>query len=186
MKTELQNTIRSLQNNEIILYPTDTVWGIGCDATNVDAVRKIYQIKRREASKSMIILVNSLEMLQNYISNIPDSIIDILSNTLKPTTIIYNNPKGLAQNVVAEDNTVAIRIVNDEFCQKLIQKFGKPIVSTSANISGQPTPKSFDEISESILHSVDYVVNLHREKLNISPSSIIKLNTDGSISTLRE
>jgi len=146
LKKELQYAITCLSKASIILYPTDTVWGVGCDATNEVAVTTIYKVKQRDESKSLVILVDSFEMLQEYVTAIPRKVIELLEESTKPTTIIYSNPKGLAKNVIAKDNTVAIRIVQDKFCQKLIQKFGKPIVSTSANISGKPTPQSFKEI----------------------------------------
>ncbi|MCF6280082.1 MAG: threonylcarbamoyl-AMP synthase [Flavobacteriaceae bacterium] len=186
MKNILCKTTEVLKESKTILYPTDTVWGIGCDATNSDAVSKIYTIKQRNESKSLVVLVDSFEMLQQYVDTIPTLVKKILSKNKNPTTIIYNNPKNLAKNVIAKDNTVAIRIVKDKFCQELIQEFGKPIVSTSANISGNPTPKSFKEIEPSILESVDYVVNLHQNRINKKPSKIIKLEVDGSIKIIRD
>ena len=186
MQLELIKSEQILVNGKTILYPTDTVWGIGCDATDELAVSKIFEIKNRVESKNLIVLVDSFEMLQNYVDEIPSSVKSVLSESKKPTTIIYNNPKGLAKNVIAGDNTVAIRIVQDEFCQKLIQQFGKPIVSTSANRSGKPTPKSFQEIEPSILESVDYIVNLHKNKVSNNPSKIIKIEEDGSLTTLRK
>lgn len=182
----LKDVVLVLKQSKTILYPTDTVWGIGCDATNFEAVSKIYEIKQRKESKSMVVLVDSFEMLQEYVADIPDTVKTILSLSKEPITIIYNNPKGLANNVIADDNTIAIRIVQDEFCQKLIQQFGKPIVSTSANISGKPTPKSFKEIELSILDSVDYIVNLHQNKTSNKPSSIIKIEKDGSTTIIRK
>jgi len=164
-----------LLNGKTILYPTDTVWGLGCDATNESAVKKIYQLKNREESKSLIILVASIEMLQKYVGDIPEKALEILKTTEKPTTIIYNNPIGLASNTIAYDNTIAIRIPQDEFCIQLIKEFEKPIVSTSANVSGEPTPKSFSEISQAILKNVDYVVNLHQEKISEKSSTILKI-----------
>lgn len=186
MQQIINNTLKNLIQSKTILYPTDTVWGIGCDATNEKAVENIYKIKQRKESKSLIILVNSFKMLQNYIDEIPNSVKTILSNSQKPTTIIYNNPKGLAKNIIANDNTVAIRIVQDEFCQKLIYQFGRPIVSTSANISGDITPKSFSEINKSILDSVDYIVDLHKKQITNKASSIIRVLNDDSIEVIRE
>ncbi len=176
MENELQRTLDALQSKGTILYPTDTVWGIGCDATLEDAVQKIYKLKNREESKSLVILVSSLEMLQEYISTIPEKALEIINKQEKPTTIIYSQPKGLAKNTIASDDTIAIRIPQHNFCKALIEKFGKPIVSTSANISGEPTPKSFSEISSPILEGVDYVVNLEREKITTKSSTIIKIN----------
>jgi L-threonylcarbamoyladenylate synthase len=185
MKQEIEKSLKILQKKEILLYPTDTVWGIGCDATSEAAVSKIYTIKQRAESKSLIILVDEIEMLQQYIPTISKEIKALLSKTTNPTTIIYNNPIGLAKNVVAQDNTVAIRIVQNDFCKQLIAAFGKPIVSTSANISGNETPKSFKEIAQPILESVDYVVNLHREERNEKSSTILKVAENGEIIVLR-
>ncbi len=186
MTSSINSSYFNLKKGGNILYPTDTVWGIGCDATNEKAVTNIFHIKKREESKSLVILVNNIEMLRQYVGEIPTRLIDILKNTTKPTTVIYKNPKGLAKNVIAKDNTVAIRIAQDEFCQKLIKKFGKPIVSTSANISGRPTPSTFKEIDHSILGEVDYVVNLYQDKINDSPSKIIKIVRDGELEVIRE
>ena len=186
MKKEIQNSLNRLESKEVLLYPTDTVWGIGCDATSEEAVNTIYKIKQRSESKSLIILVDGIEMLQLYVPEIPTTIIDLVKNTSKPTTIIYNNPKGLAKNVVASDNTVAVRIVQNEFCKQLISAFGKPIVSTSANISGNSTPNSFKEIDNAILDSVDYIVNLQREAVNDKSSTILKVDENGDIIVLRE
>lgn len=181
MIKNISNTNLHLKVGNTILYPTDTVWGLGCDATNNEAVKKIYKIKNREESKSLIILVSSIEMLKAYVNNIPQKALDILKESTKPTTIIYNNPVGLAQNTIAKDNTIAIRIPKNEFCIQLIESFGKPIVSTSANISGEPTPKTFSEISEAILKSVDYVVNLQQDKVNEKSSTILKIEGDDII-----
>ena len=182
----LQQTLEALIEGESILYPTDTVWGIGCDATNFEAVANVYRIKEREESKSLIILVNSLEMLFNYVKSVPQKAIDLLSTSDKPTTIVYNNPHGISKNCIASDNTVAIRVVQDKFCKELISKFGKPIVSTSANISGKPTPESFSEISTTILESVDYVVNLQQEKIAIASSRILRITEDNEVEVIRE
>lgn len=179
MKVNFQEVIATsvdkLNHRQIILYPTDTVWGIGCDATSNEAVKKIYTIKNRKESKSLIILVDSIEMLKRYVTHIPSKIISILQRLTRPTTIIYKNPIGLAENVVAKDNTVAIRIVQNDFCKQLIRQFKKPIVSTSANISGMPTPASFTEINTAILEAVDYVVPLQTQKINEKPSAILKI-----------
>jgi len=185
MENEINSACKTLQENETILYPTDTVWGIGCDATKQKAVSKIYKIKNRSESKSLVILVSSMYMLQKYVS-VTLSLKKLINASKQPTTIIYQNPKGLASNVIASDNTVAIRIVQDEFCRKLIKRFGKPIVSTSANISNSSTPKSFQEIEPVILESVDYVVNLHQNRINKKSSRIIKLEVDGSIKIIRD
>jgi L-threonylcarbamoyladenylate synthase len=182
---EIHSALPILINQKTLLYPTDTVWGIGCDATSEEAVAKVFEIKQRSESKSLVILVDSFEMLQKYIPKVSKAVIELLSKTTNPTTIIYENPVGLAKNVVGADNTVAIRIVQNEFCRELIHLFGKPIVSTSANISGNPTPKSFDEIEKSILDSVDYVVNLQQDEVNEKSSTILKVNEKGEITVLR-
>ena len=178
--------IANLEKENSILYPTDTVWGLGCDATKEEAVEKIYKIKQRAESKSLIVLVNSIAMLKEYVSSVPKEALGIIENSTRPTTIVFPNPIGLAKNVIAQDNTVAIRVVKHEFCETLIQSFGKPIVSTSANISGEPTPKSFGEISQAILDSVDYVVDLHENSSSGKSSRILKLNIDGSIEVIRD
>ena len=186
MNNILDDTINILRRGKTILYPTDTVWGIGCDATNELAVKKVFKIKKRDESKSLVILVDSVEMLKKYVHNIPREAIYLLKESTRPTTIIYNNPTGLAKNVIAQDNSVAIRIVRDEFCQQLIGLFGKPIVSTSANLSSQPSPKSFKEIEASILDAVDYVVNLHLDKISSLPSKIVRITTTGELEIIRE
>lgn len=186
MQTEINNALKILKQGGIILYPTDTIWGIGCDATNFDAIEKIYKLKQRNESKSLICLVSDLKMLNYYIQNIPKTAYDILKYANKPTTIIYDEPVRVSKNLIANDNTLAIRIVNDGFCNLLIKRLQKPIVSTSANISGQTTPKSFVKIDEQILKGVDYVVNLQHEKNEAKPSSIIKLGNDGSVTIIRK
>lgn len=182
---EIEKSLSVLKSGKILIYPTDTVWGIGCDATSEKAVAKIFKIKQRQESKSLIILVSSVKMLKNYIKSIPSEVLDLLKNIKKPTSIIYSNPVGLAKNVIADDNTIAIRIPKNEFCVQLIEQFGKPIVSTSANISEEPAPKSYSEISTSILDTVDYIVNLQRQAINENPSQLIKVNPDGSFKILR-
>lgn len=186
MTEEINKTVEVLQNGGLVLYPTDTVWGIGCDATNEEAVKKVYELKQRDDSKALICLVANDFMLEKHVSTVPEVAWDIIDLSEKPTTIIFDNPKGIAKNLIAEDNTLALRVASDKFCQYLINKFKKPIVSTSANISGSPTPKSFHEISEYILKGVDYVVNLNRDKKNGPPSSILKLGNDGTVKVIRE
>lgn len=183
MIVAIKQTHQYLKEGKVILYPTDTVWGIGCDASNFDAVSKIYKIKNREESKSLIVLVSSLNMLKKHVQ-VPKKAIEVLKNIEQPTTIIYKNPNGFAKNTIAKDNSIAIRIVKDDFCRKLIKQFGKPIVSTSANISGELTPKSFQEISKPILDGVDYIVNLHQNKVTNKSSSILRID-DNTIQILR-
>ena len=186
MDVELKNTVKVLLNGGIIVYPTDTIWGIGCDATDEIAVAKVFELKQRVESKSLIILVDSWEMLKQYITNIPAKVNCIIQGSSKPTSVIYNNPKGLAKNVIAKDNSVAIRIVKDDFCKLLIKKFGKPIVSTSANYSGKSAPKSFDEIDKTLLNKVDYVVSLQHNKKQGVASQIVKVDSKGKIEFIRK
>lgn len=183
--TDLNNCLEVFTKGGLILYPTDTVWGIGCDATNEEAVQKVFALKEREESKALICLVGNDAMLEKHIEQVPDLAYDIMDLSTKPTTIIYDNPRMVARNLVAVDNTLAIRVATDKFCRYLITKFKKPIVSTSANKSGKGTPKSFKEIDKAILTGVDYVVNLHREKINSSPSPIIRLGNDGTLKIIR-
>lgn len=186
IQEEINNCIKILKQGGLILYPTDTVWGIGCDATNFEAIERIYKLKQRDESKAMICLVHDFKMLNQHVENIPEVAYDILRYASKPTTIIYDNPIRVSENLVASDNTLAIRVVKDRFCDPLVRKFRKPIVSTSANISGQPTAKTFKEISDDILKGVDYVVNLQRDKKPAKPSAIIKLSSDGKVQVIRE
>ena len=186
MKTEIENCIAVLKKCGLILYPTDTVWGIGCDATNPEAVDKVFKLKQRSDEKSLICLVHDFRMLNEYVENVPEVAYDILKYAKKPTTIIYDDPIRVAENIIAEDNSLAIRVTKDEFCKKLIQRFRRPLVSTSANISGEKTPQSYAEIDPLILEGVDYVVNLHHEKKSGKPSAIIKLKNDGSVKVIRQ
>lgn len=185
MEKEVEKTLEHLLAGNTILYPTDTVWGLGCDATNAAAVSKIYTLKQRAESKALICLVSDIEMLARYLKEIPEAAYKLLETTTKPTTIIYDYPIGIASNLIASDDTIAIRIPNDEFCQALIRKLNRPLVSTSANISGAPTPKNYAEISADVLKSVDYVVNLHDQKKTSKPSTIIQLRSNGEINVIR-
>lgn len=185
MQQEINKALQVIKEGGLILYPTDTVWGIGCDASNAEAVKKVYELKQREDSKALICLVADERMLTKYVKQVPfaaKSIIEIADN---PTTIIYDDAQNLANNLIADDKTIAIRIPDDDFCYWLSRKFNGAIVSTSANISGQPTPKSFKEIAPEVLKGVDYVVNLHREKTCTKPSSIIKLSNSGIVKVIR-
>ena len=186
LNNQIQKTISHLKKGNTILYPTDTVWGIGCDATNYNAVKKIYKIKQRDKTKTMIILVDSITMLKKYIEKIPQTAYNIIKLATKPTTIIYDNPVNIAENLIAEDNTLAIRITKDHFCQQLIKQFKKPIVSTSANLSGEATPQHFSQINPQILKEVAHIVNLYHDKTCNKPSSIIKLANDGTVKVIRE
>ncbi|MCF7561769.1 threonylcarbamoyl-AMP synthase [Sabulilitoribacter multivorans] len=186
MQTEINNALKVLKEGGLILYPTDTVWGIGCDASNPDAVKRVYQLKQRVDSKALICLVADDRMLKKYVKQVPETALNIIEVTNKPTTIIYDEAQNLANNLIADDGSIAIRIPDDDFCYWLSRKFNGAIVSTSANISGQPTPKSFKEIASEVLKGVDYVVNLQKEKICDKPSSIIKLTNDGIVTIIRE
>ena len=183
---EILNAYEVIQKGGIILYPTDTVWGIGCDATNPEAVAKIYKLKQRAETQSMIVLMNGEKMIYNVFKDIPEVAWQIIDLSEDPITLVLDKPRNVAANLIAPDQTLGIRVVKEPFCFKLIEKMKKPLVSTSANISGQPTPKSFKEISPEIIKGVDYVVNLHREKLAGKPSRIIKLTNDSQVKVIRK
>jgi len=180
MQTELNKAVSTLKEGGIILYPTDTIWGLGCDATNNKAVARIYSIKKRINSKALISLVADKDQLQEHTA----VSIQQAENNL-PTTIIYQQVSGLTSNLLGENKSAAIRIVQDDFCKQLIQIFGKAIVSTSANISKDKTPKQFSEISDEIKKNVDYIVNLRQNELMLTPSAILMINKDGSIKKIR-
>lgn len=185
LNKEVYNAFEVIKNGGIILYPTDTVWGIGCDATNSEAIKKIFELKKRAESKSMIALVNGDRMLYQIFNEIPENAFQIWDLSEKPTTIILDNPRNIAKEVVAEDNSVGIRIVKEPFCYNLMERMKKPLVSTSANLSGSPTPTSFSEINPEIIKGVDYVVNLHQDRKMDKPSTIIKLTLDNRVTIIR-
>ena len=171
----------------VILYPTDTIWGIGCDATNEEAVRRVYQIKQRSDSKAMLVLVDSPVKVDFYVQDVPEVAWDLIEVADKPLTIIYSGARTLASNLIAEDGSVGIRVTNEEFSKRLCQQFRKAIVSTSANISGQPSPANYSEITEELKSMVDYVVGYRQEEMgHPKPSSIIKLDKGGVIKIIRE
>jgi len=184
--TEVEKAGAILKSGGTILYPTDTIWGIGCDATRPESVKNIYQIKQRTDSKSMLVLVNGITMLEEYIESIPAQALELIEKTKKPTTIIYPGARKLASNLLASDGSIGIRLTSDIFCSLLIEFTGFPLVSTSANISGEQAPSSFQKILSPIHQQVDYVVNWRQDETTASaPSAIIKLEKDGSITTLR-
>ena len=187
IENEIRNALEVLRKGGIILYPTDTIWGLGCDSTNEKAVDRIFEIKKRSKTKSLIVLVNDERMLKKYVKEIPLVASELISQTEAPLTIIYDEGINLAKNVLADDRSIAIRIPKDDFCIKLIYKFGKPIVSTSANLSGEKSPHNFKELSSEILSFADYIVNW---KLNDDAkgkvSSIIKLKSNGEIKIIRK
>ncbi|MBN2213918.1 MAG: threonylcarbamoyl-AMP synthase [Bacteroidales bacterium] len=187
MNEDIINSLRVLEQGGVILYPTDTIWGIGCDATNEKAVQRIYQIKKREDLKSMLVLIDNPDRLYQYVSQIPEIAWDILEAAVSPITIIYPGVKNLAANLIAGDRSAGIRITSDRFCQKLIHRFKKPVVSTSANISGKDAPQVFNEIDPVIKKSVDYIVNWRQDDLSChKPSGIIKLGVNGEVEVIRE
>lgn len=176
-----------MQKGGVILYPTDTVWGIGCDATNEEAVRRVFEIKRRADSKAMLVLVDSPVKVDFYVDEVTEVAWDLIEMTTKPLTIIYDGARNLAHNLIAEDGSVGIRVTNEEFSKQLCFRFRKAIVSTSANISGHPAPSVFSEISDEIKKAVDYVVDYRREETgHPKPSGIIKLGKGGQIKIIRE
>lgn len=187
LKDEVNKALEVLKNGGVILYPTDTVWGLGCDATNEEAVAKVNKIKGRGADKSLIVLLDTDNKLQSYVTEIPEVAYQLIEYAENPMTIIFSGAKNLAKNVINADGTVGIRIVKNDFCEHLLQRFRKPIVSTSANISGQPTPKFFDEISDEVKDAVDYVVDYHQEdRTEKKPSTIIKLGPSGQFELIRK
>lgn len=187
MQNDIIKALEILKSGGVVLYPTDTIWGLGCDATNEKAVARIFEIKKRADQKSMLILLDNENKIPSYIKDMPEIAWDLIELSDKPLTIIYPGAKNLAKNLIAEDGSVGIRISKDEFNKKLIERFRKPIVSTSANISGEPSPQHFDEISKEILAAVDYIVEWRQNDLTKSvPSSIIKLGTRGEIEIIRK
>lgn len=180
----MEEIFKILEAGKLILSPTDTIWGILCDATNPKAVNKVYDLKKRPDSKAMVCMVCDIEMLKKHIDDIPQKLYHYL-NDLRPTTVIYKEPKGIAQNVIAQEKTVAIRIVNHHFCTPLIKAYGKPLISTSANISGTPHPSIFKDIDAEIKSGVDFIVEEDKYKINTKPSRIIKIESTGEICLLR-
>lgn len=179
MDADIKIAVKILQDGGLILYPTDTIWGIGCDATNANAVEKVFALKQRCDSKALLVLLDNDFRLNQYVSNVPGIAWELIGVSDKPLTIIYPKAKNLAENLIANDGSIGIRITKDEFCQKLISRFKKPLVSTSANISSQPAPAIFDEITEEIKNGVDYIVEWRQEDLTRSEASnIIKLLDD--------
>lgn len=186
MEEDIKESLDVLKNGGVILYPTDSIWGLGCDATNEKAVEKIYQIKQRNDQKSMLVLLDNPNKIPSFVIDMPDLAWDLIELSDKPLTIIYSEAKNLAENLIADDGSIGIRISSDEFNRKLIQRFKKPIVSTSANISGEPSPQNFEEISQKIIDAVDYVVKWRQEDYTkVKPSSIIKLGKGNEIKIIR-
>jgi L-threonylcarbamoyladenylate synthase len=187
MREEIKKIVEVLRSGGVILYPTDTVWGLGCDATNEAAVQRVFDIKQRVDAKAMLVLVDCPAKIQTYVDDVPELAWDLMEFTEKPLTIIYPDAKNLAKNLLAEDKTVGIRVTNEAFSKALCAQFRKPIVSTSANISGAATPANFSQISDEIKLAVDYVVNFRQEEVsNPKPSSIIKLGKGNLFQLIRE
>lgn len=192
-KQDIEQALAVLREGGVIVYPTDTIWGIGCDATNAEAVRRVYQIKQREDSKSMLVLLDAPGRLQGYVREVPETAWELLNccddaegETVKPLTIIYPEARNLAENLIADDGSIGIRITSESFSRALCERLKRPIVSTSANLSGQPAARFFDEIDPQILAQADYVCQFRREdRTPHQPSSIIKLNQDGTFRIIR-
>ena len=183
---DIKRACRVLQEGGVILYPTDTIWGLGCDATNEEAVRRVYEIKHRADSKAMLVLVDSAVKVDYYVQDVPAVAWDLLEVADKPLTVIYDGARNLARGLLAEDGSVGIRVTAEEFSRALCFRFRRAIVSTSANVSGQPSPRTFAEISEEIKQAVDYVVEARRnETTPARPSSIIKLGSGGEVKIIR-
>ncbi len=188
MLKEVDAALKVLKEGNLILYPTDTIWGIGCDATNPEAVKKVYHLKQREDSKSMLVLVDSMEMLENYIIELPSMAWDLIQLSEKPLTIIFSGAVHLAPNLIGPGSSIGIRICKTPFCQELISRFQKPIVSTSANISGHPHPQTFSNIEEAVKKGVDYIIDPGLGESNAPkiPSSIIRLGPHNEIEIIRK
>ncbi len=185
-EADIERSLEALRSGGTLLYPTDTIWGLGCDATNADAVQQIFEIKKRPAEKSMIVLVADPKDILKYIASPDPAVFDFIKALTRPTTIIYDGAIGLAANLVQHDGTIAIRVVKEKFCYHLLKRFRKPIVSTSANFSGTASPKIFKEIDSGIKKAVDYVVNYRQEDESIAaPSAVIKWNKNGTQTVIR-
>lgn len=186
MINDIKAALEVLQNGGVILYPTDTIWGLGCDACNEEAVKRIYAIKNRTDSKSMLVLMENAALLDHYVEEVPEVAFDLIEVSDKPLTIVYDGAKNLARNLLSDDGSIGIRITTEAFSSDLIRRFKRPIVSTSANISGKPSPACFDEIDPQIIGAVDYVVKYRQEdRQKAVPSSIVKLGRGGEIKIIR-
>jgi L-threonylcarbamoyladenylate synthase len=185
-ENDITQCVNTLNNGGLILYPTDTVWGIGCDATNAEAVKRVYQLKQRDDSKALIVLIDNADHIDHYVVDVPAIARELIDVAVKPLTIIYEGAYNLAPNLLGDEDSVGIRIPNDEFCHQLCARFGKPIVSTSANVSGKPTAKTFADIDPAIVNGVDYAVEYRRDDTTPHhPSNIILLSRDGTFKIIR-
>lgn len=184
---QVEKALEVLKKGGIILYPTDTVWGIGCDATNAEAVDKVYKLKKSNDKKSMLVLVDKIDNVARYVGRVPDVAWELLEVAEKPLTLILPNGCGVAENLIPEEGTIGVRVPKHDFCQKLLRRLGRPLVSTSANVSGQPTPLTYSDISKDVVSGVDFVVDYRCEgNPTRAASSIIKLGESGQISIIRE
>jgi L-threonylcarbamoyladenylate synthase len=184
---DINESLKTLRDGGVILYPTDTIWGLGCDPSNAGAINRIFKLKSRGENKSLIILADGLPMIERYVTEIPEIVYELAEVSDTPLTIIYPKGKNLAAGVCGEDDSVAIRICHDEFCRELISRFRKPIISTSANLSGNASPSNFSEIEKSLIDKVDYVVNYRQNDRSKSTASpVIKVNHDGTIKIIRK
>ncbi len=183
---DINKAVAAFKKGQTVIYPTDTIYGLGCDASNYDAVEKIYEIKERDPSKSLIILVDSFNMLDSVIEEVPDMAWEVLKANQKPLTIIYDRPKNVAENVIAGDGSLAVRVTNDPLCRAIIKKLRKPIVSTSANLSGEPSPVAFKDISEALIARVDHVMELPLVHKEIKASTIMKISNNGVFKIIRK
>jgi L-threonylcarbamoyladenylate synthase len=186
LKEEVAKALKVVQDGGIILYPTDTIWGIGCDAANTEAVKKIFALKQRDETKSMIILLDTENKLESYIQEVPSIAYDLIEYAENPLTLVMPGAKNISPALIAADGSVGLRIAKHDFCRQLIQRLRKPLVSTSANISGKPSPQTFDEVEQEIIDGVDYVVNLEQHNAGKKkPSTIMRLNPDGRFEFIR-
>jgi len=186
LRDEVAKAFKVVQEGGIILYPTDTIWGIGCDATNTEAVKKIFNLKQRDEAKSMIILLDTENKLESYVREVPAVAYDLIEYTENPLTLVMPGAKNIAPALISEDGSVGIRIAKHDFCQQLIQRLRKPLVSTSANISGKPSPQNFGQVDHEIIDGVDYVVDLEQHSFELKkPSTIMRLQPDGRFEFLR-
>ncbi len=187
IESEINKSVQLLKKGKVLLYPTDTIWGIGCDATNSKAIQKIYKLKGRSENKAMIVLVDSIEMIEKYVKVVPPIAYDLIANSKSPLTIVYTDARNLSKNIIAADGTIAVRVVSGPYCSEVIKRFGKPIVSTSANFSNQPVARTFDEIDDGIKDGVDHVVEVMRDNVNtVKASTIIKIEADGTFLIIRD
>ena len=187
LKDEVKNALEVVNQGGIILYPTDTIWGLGCDASNTDAIQKIYALKQRAQEKSMIILLDTENKLESYIREVPAIAYNLIEFAENPLTLVMPGAKNISPALIAADGSVGVRVSSHPFCQQLIQRLRKPLVSTSANISGQPSPQNFSQISDEIIAGVDYVVDIDQHDLSIKkPSTIMRLDPDGKFEFIRK